>query len=178
MKDNVTAETAVSAQRMIDAGVTLFGKSNVPIMLADWQSYNPIYGMTRNPWDTSRTPGGSSGGSAAALAAGLTGIDAGSDIGASIRNPAHYCGVFGHKPTYGLITMRNHSLPGTVTAAGHLRARAPRPLGAGSRDGARHHGRARPRRRRLYQSRAAEMREDLAEAIPRRREADRSGERR
>jgi len=117
LKDNVTAETAVSAQRMIDAGVTLFGKCNVPAMLADWQSYNPIYGMTGNPWDMSRTPGGSSGGSAAALAAGLTGIDAGSDIGASIRNPAHYCGVFGHKPTYGLITMRNHSLPGTVTAA-------------------------------------------------------------
>ncbi len=114
MKENVTDETAVSAQRMIDAGVTLFGKCNVPLMLADWQSYNAVYGVTGNPWDTSRTPGGSSGGSAAALAAGLTGIDAGSDIGSSIRNPAHYCGVFGHKPTYGLITMRDHALPGVV----------------------------------------------------------------
>jgi amidase len=102
---------------MIDAGVVLFGKTNVPIMLADWQSYNAIYGTTNNPWDLSRSPGGSSGGSAAALAAGLTGIDAGSDIGSSIRNPAHYCGVFGHKPTYGLITMRGHALPGAVSAA-------------------------------------------------------------
>ncbi len=114
MKENVTDETAVSAQRMIDAGVTLFGKTNVPLMLADWQSYNVVYGVTGNPWDTSRTPGGSSGGSAAALAAGLTGIDAGSDIGSSIRNPAHYCGVFGHKPTFGLITYRGHALPNSV----------------------------------------------------------------
>jgi len=114
MKGNVTETTAVSAQRMIDAGVTLFGKTNVPIMLADWQSYNAVYGTTNNPWDLSRTPGGSSGGSSAALATGLTGIDAGSDIGSSIRNPAHYCGVFGHKPTYGLITYQGHALPGAV----------------------------------------------------------------
>ncbi len=117
MKDNVTATTAVLAQRMIDAGVTLFGKTNVPIMLADWQSYNAIYGTTNNPWDLSRTPGGSSGGSSAALCAGLTGIEAGSDIGSSIRNPAHYCGVFGHKPTYGLITPRGQALPGAVAAS-------------------------------------------------------------
>ena len=114
MKENVTGETAVSAQRMIDAGVTLFAKTNVPLMLADWQSYNAVYGVTRNPWDLDRTPGGSSGGSSAALSAGLTGIDAGSDIGSSIRNPAHYCGVFGHKPTYGLITYRGHALPNSV----------------------------------------------------------------
>jgi amidase len=85
MQDNVTREIAVSAQRMIDAGVTLFAKTNVPLMLADWQSYNAVYGVTRNPWDLDRTPGGSSGGSSAALSAGLTGIDAGSDIGSSIR---------------------------------------------------------------------------------------------
>jgi amidase len=115
-KNNVTDTTAPSAQRMIDAGVTLFGKTNVPLNLADWQSYNAVYGVTRNPWDTSRTPGGSSGGSAAALAAGLTGIDAGSDIGSSIRNPAHYCGVFGHKPTFGLVTYRGQALPGGVAA--------------------------------------------------------------
>jgi amidase len=114
MKENVTGETAVAAQRMIDAGVTLFAKTNVPLMLADWQSYNVVYGVTRNPWDLDRTPGGSSGGSAAALAAGLTGIDAGSDIGSSIRNPAHYCGVFGHKPTFGLVTYRGHALPNSV----------------------------------------------------------------
>jgi amidase len=116
MKDNIPDTTAVSAQRMIDAGVTLFGKTNVPIMLADWQSYNAVYGVTRNPWDLDRTPGGSSGGSSAALAAGLTGIDAGSDIGSSIRNPAHYCGVFGHKPTFGLITYRGHALPGAISS--------------------------------------------------------------
>jgi amidase len=116
MKDNVTGTTAVAAQRMIDAGVTLFAKTNVPLMLADWQSYNAVYGTTGNPWDLGRTPGGSSGGSSAALATGLTAIDAGSDIGSSIRNPAHYCGVFGHKPTFGLITYRGHALPGAVAA--------------------------------------------------------------
>jgi amidase len=89
-------------------------QEHVPLMLADWQSYNAVYGSTNNPWDLGRTPGGSSGGSAAALAAGLTGIEAGSDIGASIRNPAHYCGVFGHKPTYGIVPPRGQSLPGRV----------------------------------------------------------------
>jgi amidase len=116
LKHNVTDTTAVSAQRMIDAGVTLFGKTNVPLMLADWQSFNAVYGTTNNPWDLSRAPGGSSGGSAAALAAGLTGIEAGSDIGSSIRNPAHYCGVFGHKPTFGLVTYAGHAMPGVVSS--------------------------------------------------------------
>jgi amidase len=105
------------AERMIDAGVTLFGKTNVPLNLADWQSYNEVYGSTNNPWDLSRTPGGSSGGSGAALAAGLTGIEAGSDIGASIRNPAHYCGVYGHKPTWGVVSPVGHTLGGAVAAA-------------------------------------------------------------
>ena len=115
LKENVTATSALSVERLEKAGVVLFGKTNVPLMLADWQSYNAIYGTANNPWDTTRTPGGSSGGSAAALAAGLTGIDAGSDIGASIRNPAHYCGVFGLKPTWGVISPKGHSLPGVVT---------------------------------------------------------------
>jgi amidase len=74
----------------------------VPVDLADWQSYNPLYGTTCNPWHRDHTPGGSSGGSAAALAAGLTGLELGSDIGGSIRVPAHFCGVFGHKPTWTL----------------------------------------------------------------------------
>jgi amidase len=78
-------------------------------MLADYQSYNDIYGTTNNPWDLARSPGGSSGGSGAALAAGLTGIEAGSDIGSSIRNPAHYCGVFGHKPTWGAVSPKGHA---------------------------------------------------------------------
>lgn len=92
---------ALAVQRLAAAGANVFGKTNVPVMLADFQSYNPVYGTTQNPWAPGRTPGGSSGGSAAALAAGLTGLEIGSDIGGSIRNPAHYCGVFGHKPTLG-----------------------------------------------------------------------------
>jgi len=85
LRDNVTETSALAVERLKKAGVVLFGKTNVPLMLADHQSYNDIYGTTNNPWDVSRPPGGSSGGSAAALAAGLTGIDAGSDIGGSIR---------------------------------------------------------------------------------------------
>jgi amidase len=77
-------------------------------------SFNPIYGTTNNPWDRSRVPGGSSGGSAAALAAGLTALELGSDIGASIRGPAHYCGVFGHKPTWGICPTKGQALPGVV----------------------------------------------------------------
>ena len=83
--------------------------------MADWQTFNPVYGTTNNPWDLDRVPGGSSGGSAAALATGMTSLEIGSDIGASIRNPAHYCGVFGHKPTYGLVPMAGHGAPGDPT---------------------------------------------------------------
>ncbi|HEX2215508.1 MAG TPA: amidase [Xanthobacteraceae bacterium] len=117
LKENIARKNALAVDRLLKAGVVLFGKTNVPLMLADWQSYNEVYGTTNNPWDLTRSPGGSSGGSAAALAAGLTGIDAGSDIGASIRNPAHYCGVFGHKPTYGICPPRGHALPGYVAAS-------------------------------------------------------------
>ena len=113
LRDNVTAESALAVQRLEKAGVVLFGKTNVPLMLADHQSYNDIYGTTNNPWDVSRSPGGSSGGSAAALAAGLTGIEAGSDIGGSIRIPAHYCGVFGLKPTWGVVAPQGQALPGS-----------------------------------------------------------------
>src|SRR5260370_28449389 len=109
MKDNDTETPSVAAQRMIAAGAKHFGKTNVPVALADSQSYNPIYGTTNNPWDVTRTPGGSSGGSAAALAAGLTGIDAGPDLGSSIRNPAHYCRIFVPKPTHDCLTFRAHA---------------------------------------------------------------------
>ena len=81
-------------------------------MLTDSQSYNDIYGTTNNPWDAARAPGGSSGGEAAALAAGLSALGAGSDIAGSLRNPAHYCGVYGHKPSWGLIPTRGHAPPG------------------------------------------------------------------
>ncbi len=107
---NVSGKDGLAVQRFREAGAVFLGKTNVPVDLADFQSYNPIYGTTGNPFDTSRTPGGSSGGSAAALAAGFSALEAGSDIGGSIRNPAHFCGVYGHKPTYGIVPMQGHEL--------------------------------------------------------------------
>ncbi len=115
LKNNIADHDAVACQRLQDAGAVIFGKTNVPINLADFQSYNDVYGTTNNPHNLDCTPGGSSGGSAAALAAGLTGLEMGSDIGGSIRNPAHYCGVFGHKPTWGVLPMRGHAMPGILT---------------------------------------------------------------
>jgi amidase len=112
--DNIATRNAVVVDRLLGAGVVLFGKTNVPLYLADWQTFNAIHGTTSNPWDLSRAPGGSSGGSAAALAAGLTGLEAGSDIGSSIRNPAHFCGVYGHKPTWGIVPRQGQALPGQV----------------------------------------------------------------
>jgi amidase len=109
-RGNMAVSNAVVVDRLLAAGAVIFGKTNVPPALMDGQSWNEIYGRTNNPWDLSRTPGGSSGGSAAALAAGLTGLELGSDIASSIRNPPHYCGVFGHKPTYGLCPQRGHQL--------------------------------------------------------------------
>jgi amidase len=107
---------ALAVQRLEADGAIVFGKTNVPVGLADWQSYNPIYGRTDNPWNPAHTPGGSSGGSVAALAAGLSALELGSDIGGSIRVPAHFCGVFGHKPTWGLCSGRGHS-PGVGASA-------------------------------------------------------------
>jgi amidase len=101
-KDHRARVSGLAIRRLEEAGAVIFGKTNVPVDLADWQSYNPVYGATANPWNTAHTPGGSSGGSAAALAAGLTGLELGTDIGGSVRVPAHYCGVFGHKPTWGI----------------------------------------------------------------------------
>lgn len=114
LEANIATRHALAVERLLAAGAVIFGKTNVPIHLADWQSYNDIYGTTNNPWDLKLSPGGSSGGSAAALAAGMTGLEIGSDIGASIRNPAHYCGVWGHKPTFGICTTRGQALPGMV----------------------------------------------------------------
>jgi amidase len=109
-RNNIAKTDAVAVQRWKASGAILFGKTNVPAWLADGQSFNAIYGTTNNPWDLTRTPGGSSGGSSAAIAAGLTGIETGSDIASSIRNPAHICGIFGHKPTYGLCSPRGHAM--------------------------------------------------------------------
>ncbi|MCB1743101.1 MAG: amidase, partial [Gammaproteobacteria bacterium] len=112
--DNIAREDALAVQRLKRAGAVIFGKTNVPLRLADFQSYNDIYGTTNNPYDLERVPGGSSGGSAATLAAGLCALECGSDIGGSIRNPAHFCGVFGHKPTWGLLPPRGHALAGIL----------------------------------------------------------------
>ena len=100
------------------AGAIVLGKTNMAYAGADFQTYNDVYGTTNNPWDLARIPGGSSGGSSAALAAGLTPLEAGSDIGGSIRNPAHFCGVYGHKPTFGIVSQSGHSTmlaPGPAT---------------------------------------------------------------
>src|SRR5678815_4519495 len=94
-----------------DAGAVIWGKTNVPVMAGDWQSFNGLYGTTNNPWDVTRTPGGSSGGAAAALAAGVTALEIGSDIGGSLRVPAGFCGVFSHKPTWGLVSQHGHVPP-------------------------------------------------------------------
>lgn len=109
-RNNIAGRNAVAVDRLMAAGAVIFGKTNVPPGLMDGQSHNEIYGRTRNPWNLERTPGGSSGGSAAALSAGLTGLELGSDIASSIRNPAHFCGVFGHKPTFGVCPTAGHSL--------------------------------------------------------------------
>ena len=110
---------AVPVARLRAAGAVIFGKTNLPIYAGDTQSYNAVFGQTNNPWNLKRTPGGSSGGSAAALAAGFTPLELGSDIGGSIRGPASTCGVFGHKPSYGIVPALGQipGPPGTLTQA-------------------------------------------------------------
>lgn len=107
----VSQTDAVVVQRLKAAGAIFIGKTNTPLLCADLQTYNDLHGTTNNPHNSAHTPGGSSGGSSAALAAGFTPIEYGSDIGGSIRTPAHFCGLFGHKPTYGIIPARGHVPP-------------------------------------------------------------------
>jgi len=116
LADHVPRRDAEAVARLKAAGAIVFGKTNLPLYADDWQSYNDVYGLTRNPWGLDRTVGGSSGGAAAALAAGLTPLELGSDIGGSIRVPSHYCGVFGHKPTWPAVPQRGHipGPPGTL----------------------------------------------------------------
>jgi amidase len=116
-RDFIAKEDAVAVRRLKQAGAIILGKTNVPVGLADHQSVNPIYGRTNNPIDLSRSPGGSSGGSAAALASGMVPLELGSDIGGSIRVPAAFNGIWGHKPTYGALNSDGHYPPGTD---GHL----------------------------------------------------------
>ncbi|KRB41656.1 amidase family protein [Phenylobacterium sp. Root700] len=110
-------QDAVAVGHVRQAGAVIWAKTNVPVMTADWQSFNPLYGTTNNPWDPARTPGGSSGGAAAALAAGVTALEIGSDIGGSLRVPASFCGVFSHKPTWGLVSQLGHVPPAPGTHA-------------------------------------------------------------
>jgi len=111
-REFIAGEDSVGVQRLKGAGAVILGKTNVPPNLSDWQSANPIYGRTNNPHDLTRSPGGSSGGSAAALAAGFVPLEFGSDIGGSIRVPSHFCGTYGHKPSYDLVPQRGHMPPG------------------------------------------------------------------
>ncbi|MFF0294670.1 amidase [Kitasatospora sp. NPDC004614] len=105
-RDFVPAEDALQVSRLKAAGAVVLGKTNVPPGLQDIQSFNEIYGTTNNPWNHGRTSGGSSGGSAAALASGFGALSIGSDLGGSLRTPAHFCGVYAHKPTLGLLPSR------------------------------------------------------------------------
>ncbi|MEA3042220.1 MAG: amidase [Sphingomonadales bacterium] len=109
----IAREDAVAVQRLRAAGAIILGKTNVPVGLADHQSVNPVYGRTRNPFDPGRSPGGSSGGGAAALASGMVPLELGSDIGGSIRVPAAFNGIWGHKPTYGALNAEGHDFPTT-----------------------------------------------------------------
>jgi amidase len=117
-RDFIPQEDALAVARLRNAGVVILGKTNVPLNLADWQSYNDIHGATNNPWDRTRTPGGSSGGSSAALAAGFGPLSLGSDIGGSLRVPAHFCGICAHKPTHGIVPSRGHVPPGLPALPG------------------------------------------------------------
>src|SRR5215469_6499142 len=108
---HIPATDAIAVARLRKAGAIIFGKTNTPEYAGDWQTYNDVYGRTNNPWDESRTAGGSSGGAAAAVAAGLTPLELGSDIGGSIRVPSHFNGVYGLKPSWGVVPLRGH-IPG------------------------------------------------------------------
>jgi amidase len=111
LRSHVPTRDAAVAARLRAAGMVILGKTNVPMFGADWQTFNAVYGQTNNPWDVTRTPGGSTGGGAAALAAGLTYLEVGSDLAGSIRIPAHFCGVYGHKPSLDVVPMRGHIPP-------------------------------------------------------------------
>ncbi len=119
LSGHVPATDAIIVARSVAAGAIVFGKTNLPSGAADFQSYNPVFGTTNNPWNTARVPGGSSGGSAVSTAAGFTSFEIGSDIGGSIRTPCNWCGVYGHKPSHGLIPQRGHipGPPGTLGEA-------------------------------------------------------------
>lgn len=108
LRDHVPAADAPAVARLRDAGAVVFGKTNVPLWSGDLQTFNDVFGTTNNPWDTSRTPGGSSGGAATAVACGFTAFELGTDIGGSVRFPSHFCGVYGLKTSYGVVSQRGY----------------------------------------------------------------------
>lgn len=119
LTDNVPSADAPVVKAVKDAGAVVFGKSNLPRWSGDIQAYNPMFGVTNNPWDVARGPGGSSGGASAAVSAGLTSFEIGTDIGGSVRLPAHFAGVCGHKPSFGVIPQLgyvSHTSAGTTEA--------------------------------------------------------------
>ncbi|MFD6353217.1 amidase [Nocardia tengchongensis] len=130
----VPAEDAVQVSRLKAAGAVLLGKTNVPLMLRDIQSFNEIYGTTNNPWDHGRTSGGSSGGSAAALASGFGALSIGSDLAGSLRTPAHFCGIYAHKPTLGLAPTRGMAPPPTPALPADLDLAVVGPMARTARD--------------------------------------------
>ena len=133
-RDYLPAEDAVQVSRLKGAGAVLLGKTNVPLGLQDIQSFNEIYGTTNNPWDHGRTPGGSSGGSAAALASGFGALSIGSDLAGSLRTPAHFCGVYAHKPTLGLAAPRGMVPPSAPALPVDLDLAVVGPMARSARD--------------------------------------------
>ncbi|TNE56503.1 MAG: amidase [Sphingomonadales bacterium] len=117
--ENIAQRDSKLAAQLKAAGAVIVGKTNIPVDLSDWQSFNPVYGRTNNPHDHDRSPGGSSGGSAAAVASGMVPCDYGTDIGGSVRVPAHFCGVWGHKTTWSLISKHGHDHPAMAGSDGH-----------------------------------------------------------
>ena len=121
VRNNVPREDAFAVARLRDAGVVILGITNAPLGSYDWQCWNPLYGRTRNPWDPSRTPGGSSGGSAAAIAAGFSALELGSDAAGSLRVPTHFCGAVTIKPTETRVSGRGHGrYPGIAYSLRHI----------------------------------------------------------
>jgi amidase len=118
LADHVPAGDATVVARLRRAGAIVIGKTNLPAWASDCQSYNQLFATTNNPWDLSRTPGGSSGGAAAAVAAGLTALELGSDLGGSLRIPAHWSGVYTLKPSYGIVPLDGHIPPPPGTLSG------------------------------------------------------------
>jgi amidase len=127
LADYVPSVDAPVVARLRAAGAIILGKTNLPVLSADYRADNPIFGRTNNPWDLGRTPGGSTGGGAAALAAGLTPLEIGSDIAASVRNPAHYCGVYALKPTEHRVPLTGHipEPPGMLRGVRHMNTIGP-----------------------------------------------------